>query len=57
MLHLVSDYTDVFRYFLSTVVEYPDLLLMFYLFVTDKEFLCCMLDTVSIFTSKIFIDN
>ena len=31
-------------YFQSVVVECPDLLLMFSLFVTDKEFLCCVLD-------------
>ena len=32
----------VLRYFLSVVVECLDLLLMFSLFVTDKEFLCCV---------------
>ena len=35
----------VFRYLLSVVVEYPDLLLMFSLFVTNKEFVLCVLDT------------
>ena len=47
----------VFRYFLSVVVECPDLLLMFSLFVTDKEFLCCVLDIVSVIACKLFIDN
>ena len=47
---------DVFRYFQS-VVECPDLLLMFSLFVTDKEFLCCVLDIVSVFAGKLVIDN
>ena len=46
----------VFRYFQS-VVECPDLLLMFSLFVTDKEFLCCVLDIVSVFAGKLVIDN
>ena len=47
----------VFRYFLSVVVEYADLLLMFSLFVTDEEFLCCVLDIVSVFTGKLVIDG
>ena len=34
----------VFRCLLS-VVECPDLLLMFSLFVTDKQFVLCVLDT------------
>ena len=34
----------VFRYLLSVVVECPDLLLMFALFVTDKEFVLYVLD-------------
>ena len=46
----------VFRYFQS-VVECPDLLLMFCLFVTDKQFLCCVLDSVSVFAGKLVIDN
>ena len=27
------------------------------LFVTDKEFLCCVLDIVSVFAGKLVIDN
>ena len=46
----------VFRCFLS-VVEYPNLLLMFSLFITDKEFLCCELDNVSVFAGKFVIDS
>ena len=46
----------VFRYFQS-VVECPDLLLMFSLFVTDKEFLCCVLDIVSVFAGKLVTDS
>ena len=30
---------------------------MFSLFVTDKEFLCCVLDIVSVFAGKLVIDN
>ena len=47
----------VFRYFLNVVVECSDLLLMFSLFVTDKEFVCCVLDIVSVFAGKLVIDS
>ena len=43
----------MFRYFLSVVVECPDLLLMFSFFVSDKGFLCCVLDIVSVFAGKL----
>ena len=46
----------VFRYFLS-VVECHDLLLMLSLFVTDKEFVCCVLDIVSVLAGKLVIDS
>ena len=46
----------VFRYFLSVVVECPDLLLTFSLFATDKQFLCYVLDIVSVFSGKLVID-
>ena len=49
--------TGVFRYFLSVRVECTDLLLMFSLLVTDKEFLCCVLEIVSVFAGKLVIDN
>ena len=45
------------RYFLSVAVECPDSLLMFSLLVTDKEFLCCVLDIVSVFAGKLVIDT
>ena len=48
--------TGVFRYFQS-VVECPDLLLMFSLFVTDKKFLCCVLNIVSVLAGMLVIDN
>ena len=48
--------TGVFRYFLSVIVECHDLLLMLSLFVTDKEYLCCVLDIVSLFAGKLVID-
>ena len=51
----LCDYRCV-RYFLSVVVDCPDLLLMFSLFVTDKEFLCCVLDIVLVFAGKLVID-
>ena len=41
----------------QSVVECPDLLLIFSLFDTDKEFLCCVLDIVSVFAGKLVIDN
>ena len=44
----------VFRYFLKVVVECPDLLLMFSLF---ENFLCCVLDIVSVFAGKLVIDS
>ena len=47
----------VIRYFVSVAVECPDFLLMFSLFVTDKEFLCCMLDIVSVFAGKLVNDS
>ena len=47
----------VFRYFLSVAVEFPDLLLMFSLFVTDKEFLCYVLDIVFVFAGKLVIES
>ena len=51
-----------FRYkntnlFLSVVVDYPDLLLMYSLFVTDKEFVHYVLDIVSVFASKLHTDD
>ena len=46
----------VCRYFLSVVVECPDLLLTFSLFATDKQFLCYVLDIVSVFFGKLVID-
>ena len=46
-----------FRYFLSVVVECPNLLLIFSLFVTDKEFLRYVLDIVLVFAGKLVIDN
>ena len=48
--------TGVFRYFLSVTVECYDLLLMLSLFVTDKEYLCCVLDIVSLFAGKLVVD-
>ena len=45
----------VFRHFQSVVVECPDLLLMFSLFVTAKEFVCCVLDIVSVLVGKLVI--
>ena len=45
----------MFRYFLSVVVECPDLLLMFALLVSDKEFLCCVLDIVSVLAGKLVL--
>ena len=45
----------VFRHFQSVVVECCDLLLMFSLFVTTKEFVCCVLDIVSVFAGKLVI--
>ena len=47
----------VSRYFLSVIVECRDLLLVFSLFVTDKEHLCCLLDIVSLFAGKLVIDT
>ena len=49
--------TGVFRYFLSVIVECRDLLLVFSLFVTDKEHLCYVLDIVSLFAGKLVIDS
>ena len=41
------------RYLLSVAVKCPDLLLMFSLFVIDKEFVQCMLDFISVFAGKL----
>ena len=47
----------MFRYLPSVVVECPDLLLMFSLFVADKEFVDCVLDIASLFARKLVIDD
>ena len=54
---LIMTFARVFRYLLSVVVECPDLLLMFSLFVIDKEFLHCVLDIASVFAGKLVIDG
>ena len=45
----------VFRYLLSIVVECPDMLLTFSLFVTGKEFVHFVLDVASVFAGKLDI--
>ena len=55
--HLVNKLYRCVRYFLSVVVESPDLLLMFSLLVSDKELLCCVLDIVSVFAGKLIVDS
>ena len=56
MQHLAFRYKNI-NLFLSVVVEYPDLLLMYSLFVTDKESVHYMLDIVSVFAGKLHTDD
>ena len=44
-----------FRYLLGIVVERPDMLLTFSLFVTGKEFVHFVLDIASVFAGKLII--
>ena len=52
--HLVNKLYRCVGY-LSVVVECPELLLMFSLLVSDKEFLCCVMDIVSVFADKLVL--
>ena len=45
------------RLCVNVVVKFPDLLLMFSLFVTDKGFACYVLDIASVFAGKLVVDS